>query len=50
MKCDVVTLDNKKSGSVELDEMVFGVTVRKEILAKMVDYQLAKRRSGNHKT
>ena len=50
MKCDVVTLDNKKSGSVELDEMVFGVTVRKEILAKMVDYQLANRRSGNHKT
>ena len=50
MKCDVVTLDNKKSGSVELDDMVFGIVVRKEILAKMVDYQLAKRRSGNHKT
>ena len=50
MKCDVVTLDNKKSGSVELDDMVFGIVVRKEILAKMVNYQLAKRRSGNHKT
>ncbi|MBK17348.1 MAG: 50S ribosomal protein L4 [Rhodospirillaceae bacterium] len=50
MKCDVVTLENKKSGSVDLDESVFGVAVRKDILSRMVNYQLAKRRSGNHKT
>ena len=50
MKCDVITLENKKSGSVELDDSVFGVAVRKDILARMVNYQLAKRRSGNHKT
>jgi len=50
MKCDVVTLENKKSGSVDLDESVFGVAVRQDILSRMVNYQLAKRRSGNHKT
>ena len=50
MKCDVVTLDNKKSGSIDLAEGVFGAEVRKDLIARMVNYQLAKRRSGNHKT
>lgn len=50
MKCDVITLENKKSGSVDLDESVFGLAVRQDILSRMVNYQLAKRRSGNHKT
>ncbi|MGY9019420.1 MAG: 50S ribosomal protein L4 [Alphaproteobacteria bacterium] len=50
MKCDIVTLENKKSGSVDLDESVFGVAVRQDILSRMVNYQLAKRRGGNHKT
>ena len=50
MKCDVITLENKKSGSVELDDSIFGVAVRKDILARMVNYQRAKKRSGNHKT
>jgi large subunit ribosomal protein L4 len=50
MKCDVITLDNKKAGSVNLAEGVFGAEVRKDLIARMVNYQLAKRRSGNHKT
>jgi large subunit ribosomal protein L4 len=50
MKLDVVNLDAKKVGSVELAAEVFGVEVRRDILARMVNYQLAKRRSGNHKT
>jgi large subunit ribosomal protein L4 len=50
MKCDIVTLENKKFGSVDLDESVFGVAVRQDILSRMVNYQLAKRRGGNHKT
>ena len=50
MKLDVVNLDAKTVGSVELDASVFGVEVRRDILARMVNYQLAKRRSGNHKT
>lgn len=50
MKFAVKTLDNKDAGSIELDDSVFGVEVRTDILHRMVHYQLNKRRSGNHKT
>jgi large subunit ribosomal protein L4 len=50
MKCDVVTIENKKSGSIDLAEGVFGVPVRRDILARMVNWQRAKRRAGTHKT
>ncbi|MPY76767.1 MAG: 50S ribosomal protein L4 [Alphaproteobacteria bacterium] len=50
MKSKVVTLDNKAAGDIELDDAVFGAEVRKDILARMVNYQLAKRRAGTHKT
>lgn len=50
MKCDVLTLDNKKVGSINLADGVFGSQVRKDIISRMVNWQLAKRRSGNHKT
>lgn len=49
MKNKVVTLDNKAAGDIELDESVFGAKVRKDILSRMVTYQLAKRRAGTHK-
>ena len=49
MKCDIISLDNKKAGEIELDDAVFGVDVRKDILARMVNWQLAKRRAGTHK-
>lgn len=50
MKCEVLTLDNKKVGSIDLADGVFGSKVRKDIISRMVNWQLAKRRSGNHKT
>src|ERR1700752_2922514 len=50
MKASVKNLANQECGSIELDETVFGLPVRKDILARMVNYQLAKRRSGSHKT
>jgi large subunit ribosomal protein L4 len=50
MKCDVISLENKTVGSIDLDETVFGVPVRGDILARMVNWQLAKRRAGTHKT
>lgn len=50
MKCDVLTLDNKKVGSIDLADGVFGSTVRKDIISRTINWQLAKRRSGNHKT
>lgn len=48
MKMDVQTLDAKKSGSVDLDAGVFGLEPRKDILHRMVRYQLAKRQAGTH--
>ena len=48
MKLDVQTLDAKKSGSVDLSDDVFGVEPRKDILHRMVRYQLAKRQAGTH--
>jgi large subunit ribosomal protein L4 len=50
MKCSILNLDNKKVGDFALPEALFGLPKRVDILARMVNYQLAKRRSGNHKT
>src|SRR3954467_8081128 len=50
MKIDVINLDGAKSGSVELPDDVFGIDeIRNDILQRCVTWQLAKRRSGNHK-
>ncbi|MEZ5654739.1 MAG: 50S ribosomal protein L4 [Sphingobium sp.] len=45
MKVDVKTLDAKKSGDVELNEAVFGVEPRADILHRVVTWQLEKRRA-----
>lgn len=50
MKSKVITLDNADAGEIELSEEVFGAPVRRDILARMVNYQLAKRRLGTAKT
>jgi len=50
MKTPVIDLNNKSVGELELDEGVFGLVPRKDILARVVNWQLAKRRSGTHKT
>ena len=50
MKIDVQTLDGKKSGSLDLSKDIFGQEPRKDVLHRMVRYQLAKRQSGTHQT
>ncbi|HNQ92023.1 MAG TPA: 50S ribosomal protein L4 [Alphaproteobacteria bacterium] len=50
MKIAVKTLDNKEAGNIDLDDAVFAVEVRADILHRMVHYQLNKRRAGTHKT
>jgi large subunit ribosomal protein L4 len=50
MKLDVIKLDGGKAGSVDLDDAIFGIAdIRGDILQRVVTWQLAKRRSGNHK-
>ncbi|WP_028466778.1 MULTISPECIES: 50S ribosomal protein L4 [Nisaea] len=50
MKLPVTTLDNKKSGDIEVADSVFAVEPRRDILARVVNWQLAKRRAGTHAT
>ena len=50
MKVAVKSLDNKKVGDIDLSDAIFGATVRKDVLHRAVNWQLNKRRSGNHKT
>ena len=50
MKLSVTNLAAEEVGSIELSDEVFGLPLRKDILARMVNYQLAKRRAGTHKT
>ena len=49
MKHNVKTIDNAAKGSIELADSVFAIAPREDIMARVVKYQLAKRRSGNHK-
>jgi large subunit ribosomal protein L4 len=49
MKLTVRNLDNQEVGDIELADDVFGVPVRRDILARVVNWQLAKRRAGTHK-
>ena len=50
MKIDVITLDGGKGGSLDLPDDIFGIDeIRGDILQRCVTWQLAKRRSGNHK-
>jgi large subunit ribosomal protein L4 len=50
MKLAVQTLAGKESGDITLDKAIFGVDIKDHILHRVVNYQLAKRRSGSHKT
>jgi len=49
MKIDIKTLDNGSAGEAELPDAIFAATPRLDIMARVVHWQLAKRRSGNHK-
>src|SRR3989454_10652778 len=49
MKLTVRNFANEEVGDIELADEVFGLPVRRDILARMVNWQLAKRRAGTHK-
>lgn len=50
MKLDVIKLDGGKAGSVDLDEALFGLEPRADILHRVVRWQRAKAQAGTHKT
>jgi large subunit ribosomal protein L4 len=49
MKLPVISLDNAASGEIELPAEVFGAAPRADIMARVVHWQLARRRAGTHK-
>jgi len=49
MKLDIFDIDAKAAGSAELPDEIFGIEPRADIIARVIHWQLAKRRSGNHK-
>jgi len=49
MKTKVLNLDNKSAGEVELKDDIFGLEPRTDLIQRVIVWQLAKRRSGQHK-
>lgn len=50
MKVDVINLDAKNVGSIELADEVFAAAVRPDIMHRCVEWQRAKKRAGTHAT
>ncbi len=48
MKIDITSIDGASAGSIELDDAIFGLEPREDLIARMIRYQLAKRRAGTH--
>ena len=49
MKADAIKLDGKKAGSVDLDDEIFGLEPRADILHRVVRWQRNKAQAGTHK-
>jgi len=48
MKTDVIKLDSSSAGTIELDDAIFALEPRRDILHRVVRYQLARRQAGTH--
>jgi large subunit ribosomal protein L4 len=49
MQVEIKTLDGDAAGSAELPDQYFGAKVRPDILARVIQWQLMKRRAGTHR-
>jgi len=50
MEMKITTLEGKEAGSVKLPDAIFGLEPRPDIIQRCVNWQLAKRQRGTHKT
>src|SRR3954466_5997932 len=48
MKLDISTIEGGSAGSIDLDDAIFGLEPRADLLARCVRWQLAKRQAGTH--
>jgi len=49
MQVEITTLDKGSAGNAELPDDIFATTPRADIMARVVHWQLSKRRAGTHK-
>jgi large subunit ribosomal protein L4 len=49
MKANVLNLDNKSAGEIDLKDEIYGLEPRADLIQRVVVWQLAKRRAGTHK-
>ncbi len=50
MDMKITTLEGKEAGSISLSDAIFGLEPRADIVQRCVNWQLAKRQRGTHKT
>jgi large subunit ribosomal protein L4 len=48
VKINITSLDGAEKGSIDLNDELFGLDPREDLIARMIRYQLAKRRAGTH--
>ena len=50
MELKITTLEGKEAGKVNLPDAIFGLEPRSDLIQRCVNWQLAKRQAGTHKT
>jgi large subunit ribosomal protein L4 len=50
MELKITTLEGSEAGSVNLSDEIFGLEPRQDLIQRYVNWQLAKRQRGTHKT
>ena len=50
MEMKITTLEGKEAGKVNLSDAIFGLEPRSDLIQRCVNWQLAKRQRGTHKT
>ena len=48
MKIDLIKLDGKKVGEINIDDNIFNIEPRVDLMSRVVNWQLSKRRAGTH--
>jgi large subunit ribosomal protein L4 len=50
MEMKITTLEGKEAGKISLSDAIFGLEPRSDLIQRCVNWQLAKRQAGTHKT
>ena len=48
MRADIIKIDGKKAGNISLKDDIFNIEPREDIMSRVINWQLSKRRVGSH--